>query len=349
MSSANSCKNCEKSFDESFSYCPYCGQETADNLTFSILFSNTISNYFSIDARFFRSFIPLMTKPGVLARRFVDGKRLSYLHPAQFYLFISVVFFFVFSFSVRKADSAMTETFKKGFNKDIRLDSLQFKKDSISKELVKKALTDNKVMAELSEENLTALDSIISVEQTAPNLSFSFKREVLDSLIAIDAPEADKLKAMGLKKDANAFTQKFYTQMLKFYEKQGGGILKTLYDTIPITMFIMLPLFAFLLKIFYWRKGAFAHHMVFSFYFFTFLFTSFCVLILANAIVEIPYWIEALIFLSFIIYLILAFRNFYKSSWLSSFLKANLVSFVYLTFIVPIAFLGIIMVSFMLY
>ena len=105
MADTDQCKNCEKSFDASFDYCPFCGQETADNLTFGVLFSNTINNYFSIDARFFKSFIPLMTKPGVLARRFVDGKRLSYLHPAQFYLFISVVFFFIFSFTIRKADN----------------------------------------------------------------------------------------------------------------------------------------------------------------------------------------------------------------------------------------------------
>ncbi len=349
MPSINQCKNCENSFDESFDYCPYCGQEKADNLTFGVLFSNTISNYFSIDARFFRSFIPLMTKPGVLARRFVDGKRLSYLHPAQFYLFISVVFFFLFSFSVRKADNIVTQTLKKGFNKEIALDSLQLKKDSIGIELAKKALKDSIVVNNVSEKDLRVIDSIISAEQKGPEVSFTFKRETLDSLIAIDAPKVEKLQAMGLSEDAGALTQKFYGQILKFYEQRGGGILKTLYDTIPITMFLMLPLFAFLLKIFYWKRGVFAHHMVFSFYFFTFLFTSFCFLILANMIIEIPGWLEFLVFLSFVVYLMLAFRNFYKSSWISAFLKANMVSFIYMMFIVPIAFFGVIMVSFMLY
>lgn len=102
MSSTNQCKNCEKTIDDSYEYCPYCGQEAVDNLTFGVLFSNTIENYFSIDARFFRSFGTLMFKPGVLARRFVDGKRLKYLHPAQFYLFISVVFFFLFLLVLEK-------------------------------------------------------------------------------------------------------------------------------------------------------------------------------------------------------------------------------------------------------
>ncbi len=113
MAATDQCKNCEESFEASFDYCPYCGQETADQLTVGVLFSNTISNYFSIDARFLKSFIPLMTKPGLLARRFVDGKRLSYLHPAQFYLFISVVFFFIFSFTIRKADNKRITRYQK--------------------------------------------------------------------------------------------------------------------------------------------------------------------------------------------------------------------------------------------
>ncbi|MBQ4819700.1 DUF3667 domain-containing protein [Aquimarina sp. MMG016] len=349
MPSTNQCKNCEKSFDESFDYCPYCGQETTDKLTFSVLFSNTISNYFSIDARFFRSFIPLMTKPGVLARRFVDGKRLTYLHPAQFYLFISVVFFFIFSFSIRKADNKFTQVLKEGFKKGVVIDSLQLKKDSIGLERAKNAIKDNSVLIGVSDEDIKAIDSVISAKQKEPSVSFSFQRNKLDSLIAIDAPEGDKLKAMGLEEDAGAVTQKFYAQILKFYEKQGGGILKVLYDTIPITMFLMLPLFGFLLKLFYWKRADFAHHMVFSFYFFTFLFTSFCILILANILIGIPTWLEVLVFLSFVVYLMIALRNFYKSSWLGAFFKANTISFIYLMFIVPIAFFGVVMVSFMLY
>ncbi len=118
------CKNCEKSFEKSFKYCPYCGQKVADKLTFGILFSNTISNYFSVDARFFKSFISPMIKPGTLARQFVDGKQKSYLHPAQFYLFISVVFFFLFSFTIRKVDNEVSQVLDKTFKEQILTDSI---------------------------------------------------------------------------------------------------------------------------------------------------------------------------------------------------------------------------------
>ena len=54
------CKNCEQEFEKGFEFCPYCGQKAKDDLTIGVLFYNTISNYFSFDARFLRSFIPLM-------------------------------------------------------------------------------------------------------------------------------------------------------------------------------------------------------------------------------------------------------------------------------------------------
>ncbi len=349
MPTNEQCKNCEQIFDSSYEYCPHCGMEATDNLTVGVLFSNTIENYFSIDARFFRSFLTLMIRPGVLARRFVDGKRLKYLHPAQFYLFISVVFFFIFSFTVRKADTEVSEAIKKSFKQEISLDSITVNADSLDIEEARNALKKNQKVIGLSDEELVALDSVMTSDSGMANISLGFERKLLDSLIAVGATEHQKLEAMGMEEDTNAFGRRFYTQILKFYEKQGGGILQVLFDTIPIAMFLLLPFFAVFLKIFYWKPATFAHHLVFSFYFFTFIFTSFCVMLLVNKVWEIAIWIEVLICFSFVLYLILALRNFYRSSWLGAFLKASVISFLYMLIIVPVAAMGIIMVAFMLY
>ena len=349
MAELETCKNCEKSFDPSFDYCPYCGQEATDNLTFSVLFSNTIENYFSIDARFFRSFIPLMLKPGVLARRFVDGKRLKYLHPAQFYLFISVLFFFLFSFSVRQADTEVNKALEKSLDTEIPLDSIQVQVDSVGIARAKEELKKNQIYTGMTDEQLEKLDSAMVIDARNPGMNLGLRQETLDSLIVNGAPQEEKLKAMGLADDAGVFTTKLYTQLLKLYEQRAGGILQTLYDTIPVAMFVMLPLFAILLKIFYWSRGTFAHHMVFSFYFFTFLFTTFCTLIVANLIFDVPGFLEFLILMSVVIYLMIALHNFYRSSWIGAFFKSGIISFMYMLFVVPIAAAGVIFVAFMLY
>ena len=215
-----SCKNCEKTFDASFGYCPYCGQERADNLTFGVLFSNTIENYFSIDARFFRSFVPLMLKPGVLPRRFVDGKRLKYLHPAQFYLFISVLFFFLFASSIRDADTEVSKALEKSFDSEISLDSVaKIEKDSMGIEQARMALKENQKFTGMSDKDIAVIDSVIKQDPNIPDLSFTFKREQLDSLIAVGASEEEKLKAMGMEEDAGSFNRRLYQQMLKFEEQ----------------------------------------------------------------------------------------------------------------------------------
>ena len=348
MAATEQCKNCDKQFENSFDYCPYCGQEKADKLTFGVLFSNTISNYFSIDARFFKSFIPLLIKPGVLARKFVDGKRLTYLHPAQFYLFISVVFFFLFSFSVRQTDNQFNQMLKEGFSKDATLDSLQEVKETIQPN-IEGVVTNLDSLSGIPSEELEELKMVIDSVEQGPEVGFDFDRNLLDSLIANNAPHEEKLKAMGMDDDAGFLTQRFFEQMLKFYEQQGDGIIQAFYDTIPIAMFLMLPLFAFLLKIFYWKRGIFAHHMVFSFYFFTFLFTAFSILLILSNWVKLPWWLDMLIIVSYLIYLAIALRNFYKSSWPGAVVKSGVISFAYMLFIVPIAFFVLMFVSFLLY
>jgi hypothetical protein len=355
MATDQHCKNCDTPLEPSFRYCPNCGQETADSLTFGVLFSKTISDYFSVDARFFRSFFPLLFKPGVLARRFVDGKRLKYLHPAQFYLFISVLFFFLFSFNIRKADDEMSKALQKGFDQEISVDSVKVsEKDSIQIEEARKMLKKNQKMIGMSDKDMQTIDSVMANTAKDPNsvntgMTFDFDKRILDSLITAGAPKEDKLKAMGMKEDASGLNKRFYEQMLKFYQQKGRGIVQTFYDTIPIAMFLLMPLFAMLLKLFYWKRGNFAHHMVFSFYFFTFLFTSFCLLILANMLFEVPVWIEVLITISYMLYLILALRNFYRSSWLGAFFKAGLISFAFMPFILIMTFIGIVFMAFMLY
>ncbi len=188
MATDHHCKNCDTPLEPSFKFCPVCGQESSESLTFGVLFSKTISDYFSVDARFFRSFVPLMFKPGILARRFVDGKRLKYLHPAQFYLFISVLFFFLFSFNIRKADDEVSQALQKGFDQEISVDSVKVsKRDSLQIEEARKLLQKNQKMMGMSEEDIHTIDSVIVNTAKDSNringLNFDFDKNVLDSLI----------------------------------------------------------------------------------------------------------------------------------------------------------------------
>lgn len=350
------CKNCENSFQEEFDFCPHCGQKSKDDLTIGLLFYNTVSNYFSFDARFFKSFIPLMIRPGYIARTFVEGKRLMFLHPAQFYLFISVIFFFLFSFIARKQQLEFNKSMEKGIEniKVIDTNKINNKINQLDSTVIanfKEQVNENEALKDvIDNEEVKALDSLITLNmnQEKKPLNFNFTKE-LDSLIEIDAPLEEQLKAIGMKDSASGFNKRVHKQLLKIYKQRGGGVVQAFYDSVPIAMFFLLPIFAFILKIFFYRRGRFSHHLVFSFYYFSFLFTVFSLIILTNFIWDIPDWIDWLIVLSTFFYLFLAINHFYRQGYILSFIKSGFVSFFYLSFVIPLAFVLMVVAALMFY
>ncbi len=351
------CKNCEKDYEVGFQFCPHCGQKTDEDLTVGVLFYNTISNYFSFDARFFKSFIPLMFKPGILAKRFIEGKRLLYLHPAQMYLFISVLFFFLYSFKVREASRSIDEALQKiniksSDSTNILDNVIVF--DSIAAKNLSESLKKNQAFTGMKNEEIQKLDSIIRTSNSNENkitgLNFSFSQKSVDSLIDIGASDEIIYKEMGMSEDANFISKKLYSQMLKFYKKkEGGSILQSLYDTIPIALFVLLPIFALLLKLLFFRKGPFSHHLVFSFYFFSFLFTVFSIILGVNYLWEVPDSLDTLLVLCTFFYLFFAIKRFYGQGWFISFFKTSVTTFVYFIFVAPIALGFMLVIAFLFY
>ncbi len=342
-SQQETCKNCERRFNSNFKFCPFCGQESKEELTVKVLFYNTIRNYFSVDARFFKSFLPLLFKPGYLAIKFVEGKRLLYLHPAQMYLFISVVFFFLFSFVQRQQVQSLDENLAKILSPSDRRvlveDSLSVLSVPDKNEVASKKHQDSMIRAKvLREVTENQLDSLNETQNLDNENLFGFKREVLDSLITIGAPNTEIYKAMGMPADARVFKTRLYSQALKFYKsKRGGSILQTFYDTIPIAMFFLLPIFALILMVFYRKYGYYAHHLVFSFYYFALIFTVFSIILVLNFIYDIPGWGDFIFMLSVYIYLLVGLKRFYRQGWLKSFFKTSLVTILFLCFVAPLA------------
>ena len=353
--SLTDCQNCSQRFEAHYPFCPYCGMKSKDELTLGVLFSNTISNYFSVDARFFKSFIPLMFRPGYLAKQFVEGRRLLYLHPAQIYLFISVVFFFLFSFISRK----QAETFDSALKHDIEqshvyLDSIkQKKKDSLAITSIKQKVEERDSMSVINEkQNETgSLKGRHFQSDPSSSVKFDFNEFEIDSMITAGASDQEIYRKMGMKDDDSYVVKRIFRQILKFLKsKSVGSILQAFYDSVPLAMFILLPIFALILKLFYFRKGRFAYHLVFTFYFFAFLFALFSLLVIANLIWKnIPGWIMAIVMPIAFIYLFLGVKHFYKQGYLRSFIKSSAVTFLFLLIVLPFSFAIMGLVAFLFY
>lgn len=352
-SKKEACKNCEQLFKKSFKFCPHCGQQVNDELTVGVLFYNTISNYFSFDARFFKSFLPLMLRPGYLAKKFVEGKHLLFLHPAQMYLFIAVVFFFLFSFiqrdQVKSLDSELAKTLKREVKQDVDIDeknrdSLAFLKLKQTQE--KDPLKQPDLVNASKEYGVANLafeidkDSLLKTKNLNSKSFFGLDDNMvaLDSLISHEAPEEKIYRQMGMNQNAGFIERRIYAQSLKFYKsRKGGTLLQAFYDAIPIAMFFLLPIFALILKLLFFKTGMYAHHLVFSFYYFSFLFAVFSLILAVNFMVDVPDWIDWFLVFSTFFYLLLAIKTFYHQGWFKSLLKTIIATFSFLLFVAPLA------------
>lgn len=87
------CQNCGTALTGA--YCHQCGQR-ADEPRRAVV--GLVQDFFvdtmAIDGKLFRSIGLLLWRPGRLARRYLDGKRVYYSPPFRLYLFASVFFFF---------------------------------------------------------------------------------------------------------------------------------------------------------------------------------------------------------------------------------------------------------------
>ena len=53
------------------------------------------NGFISWDAKFWKTLIPLLTKPGKVSKDYISGKRSRYSNPFQFYLSVSILFFII--------------------------------------------------------------------------------------------------------------------------------------------------------------------------------------------------------------------------------------------------------------
>lgn len=327
----HSCKNCNHPFGNSYKYCPNCGLKQGDELTLKELFNNTIQNYFAFDARFFKSFIPLLIKPGYLPKKFIEGQRLTFLHPAQLYLFSTILFFFLFSFQVNKNAQELNASLSDVFVK---------KTDTLERDEIKDDLNDVKQI------NTSGINS----ESNDLNVFTVFNEKKVDSLIAIKSPNEVIYKEMGLEEGAGFYKRQLFKQILKFYKNpEGGSIYKYFIQSIPIALFFVLPIFALLLRLFYYKLKSYSHHLVFSFYYFAFIFFTFSIIMLSNYIYDLPQELDVLIIVSCFIYLVMAIKNFYNKKWLRTFFKSILLVATYFLFVLPLGAAITLLLSFLFY
>jgi hypothetical protein len=78
-------------------YCQVCGQENSDHhMTFLGMVRHFVFDIFHFDGKFFTTLKKLITRPGLVSKEYVEGKRARHLEPIKMYVFTSAIFFILF-------------------------------------------------------------------------------------------------------------------------------------------------------------------------------------------------------------------------------------------------------------
>lgn len=291
------CLNCGYQLKEDFEYCPKCSQKNADShLSFRKLIADFFSNYFSLDSRFGRTFKPFFIQPGLLTIEFMEGKRVKYANPIRLYLVISLIHFFILSFvpSDLESDEPVFSNSEKGEIPEAGMIRFNISEDSVSTDINYDTLIAEKA---------TWFPSVREIELIS-NLSSSktfSRKEIQDSLQVEEMP----------------FLKKYTTsQFIKLQLSSPEEVMNQIIKNIPVLMFLLLPFYALILKIFF-RKKLYIHHLIHSIHLHSFVFTVLTIVWLISIILGTSTdFVEAASFFLLSFYAFISFRkNYNRSKW----------------------------------
>lgn len=303
------CLNCGQHLDPSFNFCPECGQENTNRqLSFGKLLNDFFANYFSLDSRFGRSIKPFFLQPGLLTREFMEGRRVKYANPIRLYLVVSLIHFFVLSIYSDSTTESNNGRNVINFGSD----------DTIIDQDTLPNGTDTSGVASNGDNSdfdwLSGRDWRIIKKMSADD-QYSVK-EIADSLDLEEKP----------------FIQRHVTtQIIKIVRSDQSSIKAYILDNIPILLFLLLPVYALLIKVFF-RKRLYINHLVHSLHIHSFVLIMFTLYWITAFFVEVPKQINILLFFILSVYIVVSFKNTYSiSKWTATY-SVLLSGFIYCIF-----------------
>ncbi|MDB2385400.1 DUF3667 domain-containing protein [Polaribacter sp.] len=329
---------------------------------------------FNFDAKFWRTIIPLLTKPGEVSKMYVEGKRQRYSNPFRFYLAISIIFFLLIG--VYNTKQKYKELTKVAISKKIDFDNIskdslvvldsisQKKKDSILKDIENTIdqfpfpMITEETKNEILEETKKGIEKedIENYEDYNNNINFKFgkndnkfnkflkfikKHPKVSTDDALDSLNYEKTLSnrflFSRAKTIDVINNDRNTQKQFFNQALSYG---------SVGLFIFLPVFTLFLMLLYIRKKlTYVDHLIFIFHTQTVFFLLFSIYLIMRIFDVGVFWVFVVLFS---IYLFLAMRKFYQQSIAKTFFKYCILNFLFIT-LSSIAASLIFLVSFALY
>ena len=306
------CLNCNTEVQGRF--CQNCGQENIETKeTVWHLVTHFFQDITHFDGKFFSTIKYLFTRPGFLSTEYMIGRRATYVNPVRLYVFTSAFFFLIF-FSFIKID-------KKTITNDVSMNGKTYAETELLDSLAFDAYT----------KGISKSDGLGLKPMTRAEFKHYFDSAGIQGKVHFtntnykNKAEYDSVLRSGKKKHNWLQRQLIYKEieLNEKYNNEGGNILKEylniLLHSLPQMFFILLPLFALILKMLYFRRKEYyyVNHSIFSIHFYIFWFITMLVMFFIGKINERLHWsglgyLEFIMGLGIFFYLYKAMRKFYK-------------------------------------
>jgi hypothetical protein len=303
------CLNCGRLVEDRF--CSHCGQDSREfKRSVWNVFLQFFETFTDFDNRLWSSLVPLLVRPGYLTKKFLEGKRKSFLEPIQMYAFFSFLFFltafYMPDFSGRNRDKSLV----KGLSETI------FEMDSTKSDNPVEVKFDDGKKENQSLSSLLIDESVIT------------RKIYLSSQASLPEGNRDGPATREFKSRVYRLTDRIRNHD----ETLVPEFVDTFRSNLPNVVILLLPLFALCLKgLYFRRKWFYVEHLIFAVHIHCFAFLIFSFWLIMVWVFPSLEGNFHFVFLGLLGYIYLAMKQMYGQKWFRTFLKFNLLGAAYTT------------------
>ena len=336
LAGSDHCLNCGTGLKGPFCY--FCGQPDRNFLRFfPALFRDFMEDLLDLDSRFMRTLKPLLFRPGRLTRDYMNGRRFRYAPPMRVYIFSSIVFFLLAAFL--SSDAISRDKLKVVGNEgfvNIEADS-EAERQEVEEALkalppgVREHVDISQVEAELDED---AKDDGFKLGK------IQFNEEPWDR----ETNPVDIKWLPGWLNDRINDEIEGSPQKAEQINANPNLIVDKVFDILPITMFVLLPVVALIFKFWYlFAKRFYVEHLIFSLHNHAFIFVVLTLLLLAGLVGDLlassgyasaatsTETLSVIISIWIPLYLLVSLRTVYQQGWFLTLGKFCVIGVSYVT------------------
>ncbi|GGD01681.1 DUF3667 domain-containing protein [Undibacterium terreum] len=300
------CANCEHPAPENF--CPACGQKThIETPTLFEFIHEYLHHYVALEGTLTRTLWTLITGPGRLTTEYIAGRRQRYIKPLQLYLTISFIFFVLLGL----------------FGSIVHVIPNTGGDEQTQAQVIIKNLHPGPRAASGADE-----DSAQDKAEAALELALDKKEQARDAAKDKAKPGGQMLSSdVPWINNFGARLERLKDEYMAHPDDTMAHLQKEGMRKLPYVVFMLMPIFAFLLRITYFRRRfVYGVHLVFVLHVHAFAYLLFLLSLL-------PFAPAGPLATVFVVYFVAALRKVYGGRWIPQILRALALFIVYGLFV----------------